>query len=323
MKTAIIYGPTDIRVEDVDIPEIGSDDVLVQVKASGICGSDVHRYLGTEYGRNYWKYPMNSGHEYCGDVVKVGNEVKTFREGEKVTLGVSWTSGSLGAFSEFIHITDADNRLRKLPREMTYTDGALIETFIVAMNGYHRPDPTPDSSVLILGAGPIGLCVLLLCKAKGIQDITLSEPSLRRRTLAGQIGARTVNPVDESLEEIVMSATNGKGVDVAFECAGEEETLNQAFAFTKKSGGISLIGHYRKTPQFNIESLIINSMNVFGPVSGHQFFEESVKLISEGEVDLTQLVSHKYPIEKAKEAFETASDVNESVKVLFTPGGLL
>ena len=75
MKTAIIYGPTDIRVEDVDIPEIGSDDVLVQVKASGICGSDVHRYLGTEYGRKYWKYPMNSGHEYCGDVVKAGNKV--------------------------------------------------------------------------------------------------------------------------------------------------------------------------------------------------------------------------------------------------------
>lgn len=84
METAIIYGPNDVRVEDVDIPELGSDDVLVQVKASGICGSDVHRYLGTEYGRNYWKYPMNSGHEYCGDVVKVGNKIKTFQEGEKL-----------------------------------------------------------------------------------------------------------------------------------------------------------------------------------------------------------------------------------------------
>lgn len=191
------------------------------------------------------------------------------------------------------------------------------------MNSYHRPAPTSDSSVLILGAGPIGLCVLLLCKARDIQDITVSEPSLRRRTLANQIGARTVNPVDESLGEIVMSATNGKGVDVTFECAGEEETLNQAFALTKKSGGISLIGHYRRTPQFSIESLIMKSMNVFGPVSGHQFFGESVKLIWEGKVDLTQLVSHRYPIEKAKEAFEAASDVNESVKVLFTPGGIL
>ncbi len=178
----------------------------------------------------------------------------------------------------------------------------------------------------LIGAGRIGRIhaesiALRVPNAKltAIADVDLPAA----KNLADQVGAETVNPVDESLKEIVMSATNGKGADVTFECAGEEATLNQAFALTKKSGGISLIGHYRKTPQFNIENLIMNSMNVFGPVSGHQFFEESVKLISEGKVDLTQLVSHKYPIEKAKEAFETASDVNESVKVLFTPGGLL
>ena len=85
LKTAIISGPRDIQVEEVDIPLIGPDDVLVRVKVSGICGSDVHRYLGTEYGRGYCNYPMNSGHEYCGDVVQVGNRVQEFREGEKVT----------------------------------------------------------------------------------------------------------------------------------------------------------------------------------------------------------------------------------------------
>ncbi len=100
MKTAIIYGPRDVQVEEVDIPVIGPDDVLVRVKVSGICGSDVPRYLGTEYGRDYYNYPMNSGHEYCGDVVQVGNRVQEFREGEKVTLGVSWVSGKLGAFSD-------------------------------------------------------------------------------------------------------------------------------------------------------------------------------------------------------------------------------
>jgi len=319
MKTVIIYGPGDIRVEDMALPEIGTDDVLVQVKASGICGSDVHRYLGTDYGRDYSNYPMNSGHEYCGDVVQVGNQVKRFREGEKVTLGVAWTSDNLGAFSEFVHIPNADNRLYKLPQEITYTNGALIETFLVAMNSYHRPNPIPADSILILGAGTIGLCVLLLCKAKGIQDITVSEPSTKRRALADQIGAKTVNPAGENLEEIVMSSTNGKGTDVTFECAGEERTLNQAFTLTKNGGRISLIGHYRKTPRFNIESLIIKSMSVFGPMGGHSFFDEVVKLVLEKKVDFTPLVTHKYPIEKAKEAFEAASDVNRSVKVLFTP----
>ena len=319
MKTAIIYGPGDLRVEDVDTPATGPDDVRVRVRASGICGSDVHRYLGTDYGRTFFKYPMNSGHEYCGDVVEVGNQVQLFREGDRVTLGVSWTSGDLGAFSEYVHVRDADRRLYKLPRDMDYVDGSLIETFIVAIKSYHRPNPTLDDHILILGAGPIGLCVLLYCKTMGRQDITVCEPSAVRRALAGRIGAVTVNPTEEDLAEIVTSSTSGKGVDVTFECAGQEATLNQAFALTRPGGKISLIGHYSKTPHFNIEDLVVKGLNVFGPIGGTPFFDEAVKLILEKKVDLAQLVSHRYPLEKAPEAFETASDVDQSIKVIFSP----
>lgn len=318
MKTAIIYGPENVRAEEVDIPAVGPDDVLVQVKASGICGSDVHRYLGTAYGRKC-NYPVNSGHEYCGDVIEVGNRVKNFRAGEKVTLGVSWAGGGLGAFSEYVHIPDADNGLRKLPREISYTNGALIEPFLIAMNSYHRPNPTPDDRVLILGAGTIGLCVLLLCRAKGIEDIIVNEPSPTRRQAAEQAGAKTVNTADEDLEETVMSSTQGKGADVTFECAGAEETLNQAFALTRNNGRISLIAHYQSTPQFNIETLIVKSLNAFGPLSGHAFFDAAVELVTEGMIDLTPLVSHQYPLEEADKAFETAVDVDHSVKVLFNP----
>lgn len=319
MKTAIIHGPRDIRVEEVDTPATGPDDVLVRVRASGICGSDVHRYLGTEYGRNCASYPMNSGHEYCGDVVQVGNGVTRFREADKVTLGVSWASGHLGAFSDFVHIPNADNGLRGLPQEISYTDGALLETFLVAMHSYHRPNPGPDDSVLILGAGAIGLCVLLLCQARGIHDITVSEPSARRREMAARRGVRTVNPATDDLGEIVMSSTHGKGADVTFECAGAEESLKQAFALTRREGSISLIAHYRATPRFNIEAVIVSSMSVFGPTYGHAFFDEGVELLLGGGVELAHLVSHRYPIEKAEEAFEMAADVEQSVKVLLTP----
>ena len=318
MKTAIIHGPRDVRVEEVDVPEIGPDDALVQVKASGICGSDVHRYLGTDYGRNCWQYPMNSGHEYCGDVAQVGNRVKRFREGDKATLGVAWTGGHLGAFSGFVLIPEADNRLCKLPREVSHTDGALIETFVVAMKSCHRASPAAGDSILILGAGPIGLCVLLLCKARGMPDVTVSEPSARRRSLAEKIGARTIDPT-EDLEEVVLSATKGKGTDLTFECAGEQDTLNQAFALTRRGGRIGLIGHYRETPRFDVEGLIMKSMNVFGPAIEPSYFDEAVALLLEEKVDLAQMVSHTYPLEKAREAFDTASDVEESVKVLFMP----
>ena len=318
MKTVIIHGPEDIRVHDIDIPDTGANDVLVHVKASGICGSDVHRFLGTDYGQ-YSTYPMNSGHEYCGDIVRVGSNVKKFKEGDKVTLGVSWASGKLGAFSEFVAIPEAEDRLCRVPQEINYANGALIETFLVAMNSYHRPNPKPDDSILILGAGTIGLCVLLLCRAKGLQNITVSEPSPRRRNLAEQLGFSTVNPAEEDVEKIAMSSTHGKGIDVTFECAGEQETLDQAFALTKPGGRISLIAHYKTTPLFNIEKLIINSMNVFGPIYGHSFFDEAVELLLADKVDFMPLVSHTYSLEQATEAFETASDANKSTKVLFSP----
>jgi 2-desacetyl-2-hydroxyethyl bacteriochlorophyllide A dehydrogenase len=318
MKTAIIYGPGDLRVEEVDRPEIGADDVLVRVRASGICGSDVHRYLGTDYGRTCSPYPMNSGHEYCGDVVEVGSQVQTFGEGDRVTLGVAWASGDLGAFSDFLHVRDADRRLHKLPEEMEYVDGALIETFIVALKSYRRPSPTPDDRILILGAGPIGLAVLLYCRAMGLQDITVSEPSAVRRGLAERSGGVVVNPAEEDLAEIVADSTSGKGIDVTFECAGQEETLKQAMGLTRPEGRVSLIGHYRKTPHFNIEDLVMKGLNVFAPIGGNPFFDEAVALVAEKKVDLEQLVSHQYPIEKAQEAFEMASDVDRSVKVIFS-----
>jgi 2-desacetyl-2-hydroxyethyl bacteriochlorophyllide A dehydrogenase len=305
-------------VEEVEAPPVDVEDVLVRVRASGICGSDVHRYLGTDYGRRLGTYPLNSGHEYCGDVVQVGSAVRRFREGDRVTLGVAWTGGHLGAFSEEVYIPNADRRLHRLPQEMSYVDGALIETLIVAAKSFHRPNPRPDERVLILGAGPIGLCVLLYCRAMGVEDVTVSEPAARRRELAARIGARTVHPAQESLEEVVMEATGGVGVDVTFECAGQQSTLDQAFALTRAGSRIGLIGHYRQTPRFIVEPLVMRSMSVFAPMPGHPFFDECVQLVQEGVVDLEQLVSHRYPIERAREAFEAASDVEASVKVLFT-----
>jgi 2-desacetyl-2-hydroxyethyl bacteriochlorophyllide A dehydrogenase len=318
MKTAIMYGPRDVRVEDVDTPQIKAQDVLVRVRASGICGSDVHRYLGTDYGRRLGTYPLNSGHEYCGDVVQAGSEVEHFSEGDRVTLGVAWTQGYLGAFSELVLIPNADRHLHLLPQDMSHVNGSLIETLIVAAKSYHRPAPRPDERVLILGAGPIGLCVLLYCRAMGIEQVTVSEPAAGRRELAARIGARTVDPAAQDLREVVMEHTGGAGADVTFECAGQQSTLDQAFALTRAGSRISLIGHYRHTPSFHVEPLVMRLLSVFAPMPGHPFFEECVQLVQEGTIDLEQLVSHRYPIERAQQAFETASDPEASVKVLFT-----
>jgi len=337
MKTAIIYGERDVRVQEVEPPRIGPRDALVRVRSCGICGSDVHRYLATDYGRVV-PHPMNSGHEYCGDVVELGSEVRRFRVGDKATLGVVWWSlsgdypalaastpavqalvaqpqGRLGAFSDYVCIPDADERLVKVPAHVSYNSAAVLEPFTVALKSFARPRITPRDRVLITGAGPIGLAALLLCHARGIEDVTVSEPSPARRALAAKIGCKVVNPREEDLAERIAQQTGGKGVDLFVECAGTQATLDSAFALTKNDGRILLIAHYRQTPRFNLETFVRGGRSLY-PMGADDVSEEAIRLVADGVVDLEQLVSHEFPLEQAQEAFEVACDAEKSIKVV-------
>lgn len=330
MKTAIIYGERDVRVQEVPVPPIGPRDALVRVRACGICGSDVHRYLATDYGRVV-PHPMNSGHEYCGDVVEVGREVRRFRAGDKATLGVVWQSlrgaspglaaqpsGRLGAFSEYVCIPDADARLVQVPPHVRYRNAAVLEPFTVALKSFARPRIAPQDRVLIAGAGPVGLAALLLCHVRGLHDVTVSEPSSVRRELAARIGCRAVDPRDQDLARLVAEWTGGQGVDVYVECAGTQATLDHAFSLTKPAGRILLIAHYRRTPQFNLETFVRGGRSLY-PMGADDVNDEAIRLVAEGVVDLEPLVSHAFPLERAQEAFEMACDAERSVKVLLEP----
>lgn len=317
MKTAMIYGYRDVRIDEVEVPRVGPEDVLVRVRACGICGSDVHRFLRTAYGRRF-RYPLNSGHEYSGDIVKVGEKVRRFKVGDRVTLGVDWIRGGYGAFAEYVLILKADERLCKIPENMSYEEAALIEPLLVALNSFFKPQPKLDEKVLIVGAGPIGLCLLQICLDAGSQ-VVVSEISSRRLELASCFGAITVNALEEKLDEYVKSWTNGEGVDVAFECAGVQEALNQVFSLTRHGGRIGLIAHYGQSVTLDPEVIVGNSLDVYGPEYGTKFFNDAVKLINEKRVNLKPLISHEFPLEEIRKAFETASNTEVSVKVLVKP----
>jgi len=317
LKAAVMYGSRDLRIEEVEVPDVGPEDALIRVRACGICGSDVHRYLGTTYGRRF-RYPLNSGHEYSGDVVKVGEDVRRFKVGDRVTLGVDWVRGGYGAFSEYVRILKADERLRRVPDNISYEEAALIEPLLVALNGFFKPQPREKDKVLIVGAGPIGLCLLQIC-LDACSKVVVSEISSKRLELASRLGAVTVNALKESLEERIKSWTDGKGVDVAFECAGAQKALNQVFSLTRQGGRIGLIAHYSRSVTLDPEVIVGNSLNVYGPEYGARFFNDAVKLITEKKVKLRPLISHEFSLEEAEKAFETAANTEISVKVLVKP----
>ena len=321
MKVVIIYGPRDIRVEDVEVPTIGPEDVLIRVKVCGICGSDVHRYLGDRFGLRLAPYPLNSGHEYCGTVTRVGKNVRQLKVDDKVTLGLNWVRDGMGAFAEYLRIPDADERpILKVPGEISFEEAAQIEPLVVALNGFHGVKPERNEKVLILGAGPIGLSLLQCCLSEGVEDVIVSEKSPRRLEVARQLGAVVVDVTKEGLEERVKALTKGEGVDVAFECAGAAVTTKQALSLTRRGGRVMLIAHYGKSTEIDPEEIVSKSLIVYGYGSYlRDPLKEAVRLILEGKVKLKPLISHEFPIERAKEAFETASQPDISVKVLIKP----
>jgi len=321
LKVVIIYGPRDIRVEDVEVPAIGPEDVLIRVKVCGICGSDVHRYLGDRFGLRLAPYPLNSGHEYCGTVTRVGKNVRQLKVDDKVTLGLNWVRDGMGAFAEYLRIPDADERpILKVPGEISFEEAAQIEPLVVALNGFHGVKPERNEKVLILGAGPIGLSLLQCCLSEGVEDVIVSEKSPRRLEVARQLGAVVVDVTKEGLEERVKALTKGEGVDVAFECAGAAVTTKQALSLTRRGGRVMLIAHYGKSTEIDPEEIVSKSLIVYGYGSYlRDPLKEAVRLILEGKVKLKPLISHEFPIERAKEAFETASQPDISVKVLIRP----
>lgn len=299
------------------MPELGPNDVLVRVRSCGICGSDLHRYIGSKYGRR-WGYPLNSGHEYCGDIVQLGAEVSSLNQGDRVTLGLNWLR-TPGAFSEYVKIENADRNARRVPAWMSYEDAALLEPLRVALTGVSKVQPGPNDTVLIFGAGPIGLCVLQTCLARGVRLVIVVEQSQMRLDAARRLHGATVNAKEKGLGMNVRRLAGREPIDLVFECAGASASTREALRLVKPGGKVNLIAHYARRAGVDPEPIVSKALTVVGSGGEDFFFDEAVKLVQSGKVTLKPLVSHRFPLLQAKEAFETALRVDVALKVLVNP----
>jgi L-idonate 5-dehydrogenase len=338
MKAIVIHGAKDLRIEDRPVLSPGKSEVEIELKAGGICGSDLHYYSNGGFGAIRVREPMILGHEVAG-VVKTVGEGASLSVGDKVAVSPSRPCfdceycaklqfnhclnmrfyGSAmpmphiqGAFSE--SLIAHDWQCHKIDEEVSIQEAAFAEPFAVTLHAVNRAGSLKGKRVLVMGCGPIGALTIIAAKTKGAEEIVAVDILDAVLKKAKEIGAdQTINSAHQA--EMIESFKQDKGYfDVLFEASGNEQALRSGLEMIKPRGTLVQLGLGGdiSIPQ-NV--IVAKEIEMKGSFRFHEEFGEAVDLINSRAVDLTPLLTGTYPIEQAVEAFEAASDKGKSMKV--------
>ncbi|MFX1476577.1 MAG: zinc-binding dehydrogenase [Promethearchaeota archaeon] len=340
IKAAVFYGPRDIRTEEVEKPEIQDNEILINVKACGICGSDLHMYkldLYTALLIRPLKKGGIPGHEYCGIVDKVGNNVRGIKEGDKV---VAFSRG--GGMAEYVPVPVFEGfNIYQIPPEISYEEAATLEPLGNSYHAMMKGNPSKEDNVVIFGAGLIGLGIIQCLKALDIDinKIIVVDLSDHRLNIAKELGADEVinarkdNPTIKinKLVDLVplpmMPDVSMPKIDVVYDCVGYMKehkgpvVLQQAINIVQPSTGrIIEHGIFEDAAPLNLSMMVGKQIPIIGSYgSTPEEVRECIKLIQNKKVDRIKIISHEFPLDKAKEAFETQCNPEISIKVLIKP----
>lgn len=335
MKAVVISNPNELSIKEIPIPEISSQQVLVKVRASGICHSD-YELISGKYIIPFG-YPITPGHEWAGEIVKVGSEVKTFKVGDRITgecvigCGICpiCQSGNFtycptaDHFGFTINGGDAEylvakpEWLHKLPDGVDFKQGALVEPFSVGYNAiYALGGVDAGDWTVILGGGTIGLCALATAVAMGSKTI-LVEPLADRRQAAEKMGASvTIDPRSEDAIKRVFELTDGWGADLVVEASGNSQALKSSLDYARNSGRISYVGiNIGQEIPVELGKIQIKGITAKGLIGSPYVWERALAFLANSGLDLSPIVTHEYPLGKAVEAFDFARDINKCIKV--------
>ena len=349
MKTAVLRGPRDFRIEDVSDPQLAPDGVIIQVKAFGICGSELPLYsrgLPSEAVRERGEVAVSksmSGHEFSGVVAEVGANVTNVKPGDRVA------AGGYGGYSEYIHVPTARGCLL-LPDDMSFEVGATIEPVGIGVGVVTKAKPQAGDTVVVLGAGMIGQGTWQVFKAMGAGKVIVTDLTKKRVDAARELGADVViNAAEEDPVEIVNELTSGMGADIVVDAAGEPETFKQMFEIVRggglyqiqvagiptdrhtntEVGGKSIdpmsfggklvfVGTYEKPINDWYPNIIYTkALQIVGNWGG--MMKPAFDLMTAGKVNTVPLVTHEFPLAEINEAFEQQLRRDESVKVVVHP----
>ncbi len=347
MLAAVFHGPNDLRLEQVPTPEIGRGEVLVQVHSASICGTDLRIWHG-----NHRMYPPGTvripGHEIAGTIARLSSEVTDWRVGQMVFCAPNTGCGHClecirgdnnlcsnyealgvtvdGGFAEFVRISARSvqqGNLIPVAQAVDPAVAALLEPFACVVRGQNALSIRPGEVVLVMGAGPIGVMHAKLAKARGAGKVIVSEPLAARRAQARALGAdQVVDPTTQDLHSAVFDESNGRGADVVIVAAPAHAAQEAAVQVAAVGARVNFFGGLPKDrPTINIDSNLVHYKELV--LTGTTACStadcwQAAEIVGAGVVDLSKMVSRRFPLKDAEQAFAAAED-RGSLKVVLQP----
>lgn len=336
MLAARLHGPGDLRMEIIDVPVPKTDEVLIKVHRTGICGTDLHIAKGNFPAPNL---PLTLGHEFSGTIVEVGSSVSSVPVGAKVVADINIACGACdfcrkgsklfcpsvrqlgvhdsGALAEFI-VAPAQN-IYILPDAISLDAAAYVEPLACAIHGQDRIGIRAGETVLIIGGGPMGLAHAALAKLQGAAQIVVSEPDLHRREIAIKMGADVVvDPINENLDEILKSKTNNIGPDVVIEAVGSIPTYEASVALVRRGGRILAYGAAPQDASMQLRPFDIyaKELTIVGSYAGtYDTWPRAINLIAAGRFNPSLIVDTILPLSEAVAAIKSLEKDRSIVKI--------
>jgi len=324
LKAAVTVDKFTVRIEEVEKPVPKKDEVLVKVLTAGICGGDVRVFNGTF---PYLNYPIINGHEFCGIVESIGQDVKGISEGEYVTaepiipcghcyacsIGKPNCCSNLqvlgihanGCFAEYVCVK-AD-RIYKLPDTIIPEDGCLIEPYGIGLHALHRLEFTRQDKLFIIGAGPIGISALDIAKSMGA-EVMISDLFESRLEIAEKLGAdKVVVSTDCDVDKEVFSFTNGSKFPAVIEATGVPTVMQSTQDYVANGGRICLAGVTNKTFEFSTMSFCNKEVSVFGTRNSYGEFPELIDLFAKKKLHPELMRTHVFSLDNYEEAINLAA----------------
>ena len=343
MKAAVFKGVEDLKVEDVPDPQAGPDDVVVAVRAVGVCGSDLHTYL---HG-SFVQPGQIMGHEFAGEVVAAGDAVEGVSVGDRLTASPlvpcddcprcaegrynlcagAWTQGLAygrpGAFAERIMIPRPvpGQNVFSLGDDISDEAGALVEPLAVAVHAVKLARPVEGATALVLGLGTIGLQVVQALHAEGAGRVIGIDLSQLRLEAARKLGAEALDTSAGLDEPLADALADGDEIDLVFECSGVPALANAALDRVRAGGTIVVLALFDDPVTFNPTLLVQKEIRLQGSIAyTGEDFAAAVELIRTGKAQSDPLITHREPLDDISEAFGVQLEKDRSIKVLVTPG---